>query len=167
MMDTKEVGDKVMAFLGEPEIISMLKEDHRKVEGLFKTFEQSRNKRQRKSLINQIVTELTVHARLEEEVVYPPIMRQEEDKAREAYEEHHVVKGLLSELSRMDGSEENVKAKVKVLSELVKHHVKEEEGELLPKLKDSGEDLDMMAETVKKRKMRMINSQAKKLSKAS
>lgn len=156
-MNIKSVGDAVSAMIGEPEIVTMLKEDHRKVEGLFAEFESARTSRQRKSLIDKIVTELTIHATLEEQIVYPPIMREEEDGAKEAYEEHHVVKGLLRELSKMDGSEENVKAKVKVLSELIQHHVKEEEGELLPKLKETGEDLDMMAETVRKHKMRMLN----------
>lgn len=157
-MNVKSVGDAVNAMMGEPEIISMLKADHRKVEDLFAEFESARTSRQRKSLMDKIITELTIHATLEEQIVYPPIMVQEEDGAKEAYEEHHVVKAILRELSRMDGSEENCKAKVKVLQELVEHHVKEEENELLPKLKESDEDLDMMAETVKKKKMRMLNT---------
>lgn len=157
-MNVKSVGDAVSAMMGEPEIISMLKEDHRKVEALFAEFEGARTSRQRKSLMEKIITELTIHATLEEQIVYPPLMVEEEDGAKEAYEEHHVVKGILREMSRMDGSEENCKAKVTVLKELIEHHVKEEENELLPKLKDSDEDLEMMAETVKKKKMRMMNT---------
>ncbi len=160
-MNLKSVGDAVNVMMGEPEIVSMLKEDHRKVEALFAEFETARTSRQRKSLMEKIILELTVHATLEEEIVYPPIMREEENGAKEAYEEHHVVKGILREMGRMDGKEENVKAKVKVLSELIQHHVQEEENILLPKLKETGEDLEMMAETVKKRKMRMMNAKSK------
>ncbi|MBY0546816.1 MAG: hemerythrin domain-containing protein [Candidatus Obscuribacterales bacterium] len=121
--------------------IHLLKEDHRKVEGLFKEFDEARTKTQKQKLIKQIVTELTVHAALEEKFIYPRLGF-EGDKTKEAYEEHHLVKMSIAELDKMTGSEDNARAKVKVLAEMVKHHIKEEEHDLLPSLKHDGNDLD-------------------------
>lgn len=133
--------------------VSLLKEDHRKVEELFKQFEESEEKAQRRSLLNEIIMELTVHASLEEKFVYPLLFSEEtEDKTKEAFEEHHVVKLLLTELDGFTGGEDNIKAKVKVLSEMVKHHIKEEELDLLPKLKDHGVDTDELGSTLKEEK---------------
>lgn len=130
--------------------ISLLKEDHRKVEDLFKKFEEAEGKAERRSLLDEIIAELTVHAGLEEKLVYPLLFFEDtEDKTKEAFEEHHVVKLLLTELEGFSGSEDNVKAKVKVLAEMVKHHIKEEELDLLPKLKDHGVDLDVLGATLK------------------
>lgn len=151
-------GDTATSEAG-PNAIDLLKEDHKKVEGLFKQFEESSGKRQRGKLLEQILSELNAHATAEEKLVYP-LLAQEGDKTREAYEEHHVVKLLLVELAEYDGSEENVSAKVKVLSELVKHHVKEEEGELLPKLKESGVDLHELGRKIQSEKSRVQSSGA-------
>lgn len=137
--------------------VSLLKEDHRKVEELFKKFEETESKIERRSLLDEIITELTVHASLEEKFIYPLLFTEEmEDKTKEAFEEHHVVKLLLTELDSFSGGEDNIKAKVKVLSEMVKHHIKEEELDLLPKLKDQGVDTDELGATLKKEKKNFL-----------
>ncbi len=137
--------------------ISLLKQDHSKVEELFKKFEETDSKIARRSLLDEIITELTVHASLEEKFIYPLLFTEEtEDKTKEAFEEHHVVKLLLTELDSFGGGEDNIKAKVKVLSEMVKHHIKEEELDLLPKLKDQGVDLDELGATLKKEKKNFL-----------
>lgn len=137
--------------------IHLLKEDHRKVEDLFKEFEQTHTKSQKQKLIKQIVTELTVHAALEEKFIYP-LLGFEGDKTKEAYEEHHLVKMTLAELDKMSGSEDNARAKVKVLCEVVKHHIKEEEHNLLPSLKHDGNDLDKIGTAMLAEKQKLMNA---------
>ncbi|MBX9571210.1 MAG: hemerythrin domain-containing protein [Candidatus Obscuribacterales bacterium] len=138
--------------------VEMLKADHRKVEGLFEQFESSTTKREKMKLIKEVINELTLHTKLEEKLVYPILLeeKEEEDMAQEAFEEHHVVKNVLKELSSMDGSEENLKAKMKVLSELVDHHVQEEEKEMFPALEKTGEDLTALGEKISQEKMKLM-----------
>jgi hemerythrin superfamily protein len=118
--------------------VELIKSDHRKVEQLFREFEEAGDRayKTKQELIGQIVEELEVHATIEEEIYYPAV----EAKARkdgkeliaEAVEEHHVVKILLGELGSMSSEDEAFDAKVTVLMENVRHHVEEEESELLP-----------------------------------
>jgi hemerythrin superfamily protein len=117
--------------------ITLLKEDHRSVEKLFKSFEKAGpNARKTKArLVQGMIRELTVHASIEEQIFYPRVRQDAEDldsDVLEALEEHHVVKWLLSELDGMEPSAERFDAKVTVLIESVRHHVKEEEGSLFP-----------------------------------
>lgn len=149
-----------MEMMGEGmNAVELLKADHRKVEQLFEQFESSTTKREKMKLVKEVINELTIHTKLEEKLVYPILLeeKEDEDMTQEAFEEHHVVKNVLAELSKMDGSEENLKAKVTVLSELVKHHVKEEENEMFPKLEQSGEDLDELGETLAQEKMKLMS----------
>lgn len=162
-----EFGEKMRSVMGgksnnesEMNAIELLKADHRKVEGLFKEFEESKIKRQMLRLASTIIKELTAHTAVEEKLVYP-LLGLKEDKTQEAYEEHHAVKIFLAELSGMDGSEQNFKAKVKVISEMVKHHVKEEESGLLKELKKSGTDLDALGAKIREQKAK-IGATAKK-----
>ena len=118
--------------------VELIKSDHRKVEQLFREFEEAGDRafKTKQELVEQIVEELEVHATIEEEIYYPAV----EAKARkdgkelvaEAVEEHHLVKILLGELGSMSSEDEPFDAKVTVLMENVRHHVEEEEGELLP-----------------------------------
>jgi|GEM_PF-202268 short-subunit dehydrogenase len=145
----------------EGDVIDLLMADHRKVEGLFEEFENSRTKIQRRKLLEKIITELSLHASAEEKHVYPAYMQEDEDMTQEAIEEHHVVKMVLKELSSFDGSEENVKAKVKVLSEMVQHHVEEEESEMFPEMQKMDLDLMEMAEDVKAEKEKLLTKMKK------
>jgi hypothetical protein len=108
--------------------VALLKADHRKVEELFEKFEKAKSDTVKKALCEQICTELTVHATIEEEIFYPACTGEiEEDLVKEAYVEHDGAKVLIAELSQSGPGDDFYDAKVKVLSEEIKHHVKEEE----------------------------------------
>ena len=130
--------------------LSLLKSDHRTVESLFKRFEASKGASQEKEEVcRQIVRELSVHAAIEEEAFYPtikPRSKELEELVLEALEEHHVAKWLLSELEKMTPDDERLGAKMNVLAESVRHHVREEEQELFPKVRQalSAEELSQL-----------------------
>ena len=122
--------------------LSLLREDHRRVEKLFTQFEDTtaRAHKKRNDLVGKMIRELSQHAAIEEQFFYPLIRRAVsdlDDMVLEALEEHHVVKWTLSELDGMDASDERFGAKVTVLMESVRHHVKEEERELFPAVKSA------------------------------
>ena len=136
--------------------IALLKADHRKVEGLFAKFEKARNAKARQSLAREICTELTIHTMIEEEIFYPACAREvKEDLRLEAYVEHDGAKVLIAEIEGSSPDDDFYDAKVKVLSEQIKHHVKEEEkpGEgLFAQARKAGLDLDALGEQMAARK---------------
>lgn len=134
----------------------ILKADHRKVELLFTQFEKTSGK-EKQIILDAILKELSIHATVEEELVYPIIADEDNDMAEEAEEEHHVVKLLLGELASIPANSESAKPKVKVLSELVMNHVKEEEHEIFPVLVRSGEDMQALGQRIKARKVELGN----------
>lgn len=117
--------------------ISLLRQDHRVIDALFKKFEGTsfRALKTKDTLVRKITTALLTHATIEEEVFYP-FVRSLGDKLNddilEALEEHHIVKSTLAELQDMAPSDERFAAKVTVLIENVRHHVKEEEHDVFP-----------------------------------
>jgi hemerythrin superfamily protein len=120
--------------------ITMLKDDHRSVEALFKRFEKAGDRAfsLKRSVVDKITAELSKHATIEEEWFYPATRATVpgvEDIALESIEEHHIVKWLLSELENRDPHDESFDAKVTVLIENVRHHVKEEESDYFPKVR--------------------------------
>jgi hemerythrin superfamily protein len=120
--------------------ITMLKDDHRSVEVLFKKFEKAGDRAftLKRTLVDAIIEELSQHAAIEEELFYPATRATVpgvDDIVLESIEEHHIVKWVLSEVERMDPHEEAFDAKVTVLIENVRHHVKEEEGDYFPKVR--------------------------------
>ena len=133
--------------------VSMLREDHRKVKQLFEQFELATDAASKKEIAQTALKELKVHAALEEELFYPAVRREidEEEKIDEALEEHHVAKLLIAELSRMKPTDEHFDAKFKVLAESVKHHIEEEEGEVIPKV-EGQIDTDGLGEKMAERK---------------
>jgi hemerythrin superfamily protein len=121
--------------------ITLLKNDHKTVEDLFKRFEKlgPRAVKTKQDVVERIVRELSIHAAIEEMVFYPAIREAVEsgdvDKmVLESLEEHHVVKWVLWELERMDPADERFDPKVRVLMENIRHHVEEEEKELFPQV---------------------------------
>ena len=125
-----------------PDAISLLKTDHRAVEALFKKYEQAggRALKTKRRLVDQIIDALSVHAFIEEQVLYPAgklEIPSAKDDVLEALEEHHVVKWQLQELIGLDPADERFEAKVTVLTEHVRHHVREEERQLFPLLRSS------------------------------
>jgi hemerythrin superfamily protein len=118
--------------------ITLLKQDHKAVEKLFKQFEKTTQPAQQRKLAQQVIKELSAHAAIEEMVFYPAVrdrVPKAEDTVLESLEEHHIVKWVLSELDDMKPDHERFKAKMTVLMENVRHHVKEEESELFPEVR--------------------------------
>lgn len=108
--------------------IALLKADHRKVEGLFEQFESSRSESKKGEIARQICMELIVHTQIEEEIFYPAVRPAvEKDLMDESYVEHDGAKMLIAEILASEPGVDFYDAKVKVLSEEIKHHVHEEE----------------------------------------
>ncbi len=144
-----------------PNAIALLKADHRKVEELFEQFEKSREENRKRGLVREICTELMVHTLLEEEIFYPACTNQvkDEDLVEEAYVEHDGAKVLIAELLQGSPSDEFYDAKVTVLSEMIKHHVKEEEKRsegLFAQARDAGLDVDALGEQMATRKEELL-----------
>ena len=145
--------------------IAMLTNDHREVEELFKQYEalgdkaNAKTNNKKKELADQICGALTVHAMIEEEIFYPAMReaaKEAGDLLDEAVVEHASAKDLIMQIQEMDPEDELYDAKVKVLSELVEHHVKEEEKEMFPKAKKTELDLDALAEEMSGRREEII-----------
>lgn len=148
--------------------LAFLKQDHRTVEGLFKQFEEATDGRTRSSLMRRIAQALTVHAQIEEEILYPAARQELEDHdlLNEAQVEHDSAKKLIAEIEQMRPSEQLYKAKVTVLKEYVKHHVKEEERELFPLLKKCNLDLEAMGEELANRHQELMKGSSAARSRA-
>ena len=116
---------------------TLLKDDHERVAGLLEKIDATTERavKGREELFTQLKNELDIHARIEEEVLYPALEEYEETRAisLEAYEEHALVKQLLEELASAPKDDEQWTAKFTVLKENVEHHVEEEEGEMFKK----------------------------------
>ncbi|MDO9314020.1 MAG: hemerythrin domain-containing protein [Burkholderiaceae bacterium] len=123
--------------------IALLKADHEAVSQLFAEYEKARSAPTKKALVAEICTALSVHAQIEEEIFYPAVKAALKDKllVPEATVEHGGVKDLIAQLEGVEPDGEMYDAKVKVLSEYVKHHVKEEQTEMFPKAKASSLDM--------------------------
>ena len=109
--------------------IALLKADHREVEKLFAEFEKTRFATRKEKLADEICNALKIHTRIEEEIFYPAFLAATSDKDlhHEAEVEHAGAKKLIAEIEDRNSSDDYFEAKVKVLSEMIKHHVKEEE----------------------------------------
>jgi hemerythrin superfamily protein len=127
--------------------IALLMADHDEVAALFTQFQKAKkNGGDKADIVEQICKALTVHAEIEEEIFYPAARgalaeKDEDDLLDEAEVEHASIKSLVEQLQDTDPNDELFDAKVKVLCEYVIHHVKEEEGEMFPKIKKT--DLDL------------------------
>jgi len=140
----------------------LLKEDHQKVSGIFQQLEPTteRAEKTRTELFGKLKQELDVHAQIEETIFYPTLKQAAETReiVMEGYEEHAVVKQLLSELGGMDVTSEEWTAKLKVLKENVEHHVEEEEGEMFQKARQvlSEEQINQLGQRMEQEKMRLL-----------
>jgi hypothetical protein len=133
--------------------ISILKRDHDTVKELFDQFENAKQLAQKRKIVGKAIEELKIHAAIEEEIFYPAVRAElERDMMTEADEEHHVAKVLIGELEKMTGKEEHYDAKFTVLAENIRHHIKEEEGEMLPKARKLSVDFDALGEQLMARK---------------
>lgn len=146
----------------EHDPFELLKADHKKVEKMFKDFEKMKEKDRdgAAELVGRILGELTVHAQIEEEIFYPTMREHGGDGIAplldEAEVEHASAKDLIGQLSSMSPDEELYDARVKVLGEYVKHHVKEEEDELFPKAKKADVDNEELGRMLAERKEELM-----------
>jgi hemerythrin superfamily protein len=136
--------------------ISLLKADHRQVEAWFEEFESARTDSRRQTLAQQICGALKVHTQIEEEIFYPAFLEATKDKDthHEAEVEHDGAKKLIADIEASSPEDDYFEAKVKVLSEMIKHHVKEEEqrGGMFAEARESKMDLEALGEQLAARK---------------
>jgi hemerythrin superfamily protein len=151
---------------GDKDAIALLKADHREVEGYFAEFEKAQSDDRKQELAEKICTALTVHATIEEEIYYPAFLEatDEEDLHHEAAVEHAVAKRLIEDVEASGPDDDYFDAKVTVLSEMIKHHVKEEEQPdgLFAKSRQSEMDLDTLGEQLAARKAQLMKSKPAK-----
>ena len=144
----------------QPDAIALLKADHRKVEDLFDKFKKARSDSVKKSLVQEICTELSIHTAIEEEIFYPACTgKVEENVVKEAYVEHDGAKVMIAELLQSEPGDDFYDAKVKVLSEEIKHHVKEEEKRsegMFAQAREAGLDMDALGDQLAARKKELM-----------
>jgi hypothetical protein len=148
----------------DPMAVQLLKKDHREVEHMFDEYEQLEKDAEKLELFQKIALSLKVHTAIEEEIFYPEERGEvEDDMLDEAYVEHGSAKKMIAEIESMEPGDEFYDAKVKVLGEYVKHHVKEEEqpGGIFAQAKKGEEDLDEMGERLKERKEELMAKMGK------
>ena len=140
--------------------VALLKADHRKVAGLFEKFEAAKGAASKRKLVEEICTELCVHTAIEEEIFYPACKGEvEKDVLDEAYVEHDGAKALLAELIEGSPSDAFYDAKVHVLSEMIEHHVEEEEKRsegLFAQAKAAGLPVDDLGVRMQARKDKLL-----------
>jgi hemerythrin superfamily protein len=138
--------------------ITLLKTDHRKVDKIFSELEKGNGNREK--LFNELATELTVHAEIEEKLFYPAVKDAEptHDLVLESFEEHKQMKMVLGDLETADKKTEHWMAGLKVLMEDVQHHVGEEENDLFPKVKKvlSSKELEDLGTRMEELKMQQL-----------
>ena len=144
----------------EMDAIAMLKADHRKVEDIFEKFEKASGKDRKQALAEQACLELKVHTIIEEEIFYPACRGQiDEADLNEAYVEHDAAKVLINDIEAGGPDEAFYDAKVKVLSEMIEHHVEEEEKRvegMFSQARKAGLDMDALGEQMALRKQQAL-----------
>lgn len=147
----------MFTFLAANPAVALLKADHDRVNELFDRFEAAKGRSAKVKIARAALAELKVHAAIEEELFYPAVRKPVgKEVMNEADEEHHVAKLLIAELDVMDGSESHFDAKFHVLAESVRHHIREEEGEMLPKAKGVAIDFAALAAKMERRKQKLL-----------
>ncbi len=140
---------------------TLLRADHKEVNDLFVEYESAKSTAKKKELVAKICNALTVHAQIEEEIFYPAVKLALKDKELipEAAVEHATLKTLIAQIEGVEPDGEIYDAKVKVLSEYVKHHVKEEQNQIFPKAKESTKlNLGELGEKLLERKKELMAS---------
>ena len=142
------------------EATALLRADHKRVSDLFEQYEKSRSVTKKMDLVSTICTELGVHTRIEEEIFYPAVKAALKDKelVPEATVEHASVKDLIAQVKGVTPDGEMFDAKIKVMAEFVKHHVKEEQNEMFPKAKKTKLDMLSLGAQMAARKAELLAS---------
>ena len=138
--------------------IALLRADHKKVSALYEQYESSRSAAKKKALVATICLELSVHAQVEEEIFYPAVKAALKDKelVPEAQVEHASLKELIAQVKDKEPDGEMFDARIKVMSEYTKHHVKEEQNEMFPKAKASRLDMNELGARIAARKAELM-----------
>jgi hemerythrin-like domain-containing protein len=144
---------------GEVDATALIKDDHKNVEGLFKRFEEAGSKayKTKRQLADRVIKELSVHAAIEEKVLYPAMKKlggEFSEMVHEADVEHAEAKTALRAMVGLSGDDPMLDAKMSALIGGVRHHVKEEEQEMLPKFRKalSPAELDELGKRLKQAK---------------
>jgi hypothetical protein len=142
-----------------PTAFELLEQDHREVEEWFDEYDELKEDNRKGDLAEKICLALKVHAQIEEEIFYPEAREatKDNDLIDEAVVEHATVKNLIGEIEAMEVGEELYDAKMRVLGEMVKHHIKEEEEELFPELEAAKMDLDAVGKEIAERKEQLMS----------
>jgi hemerythrin superfamily protein len=144
--------------------IALLKADHREVEKWFEQFEKARTSERKQELAEKICSSLRIHTQIEEDIFYPAFLSATDDVDlhHEAEIEHDSAKKLIAEIEASSPDDEYFDAKVKVLSEMIKHHVKEEEqrGGMFAEARQSDMDLKDIGAQMQARKRELSNGNA-------
>jgi hemerythrin superfamily protein len=155
--------DSTTAGPAAKDALQLLMAEHREVKAMFQQYRKLADAGgrgdERMLLASQICVALTVHTQVEEEILYPAarqVLTRDEDIVDEAYVEHAGAKSLIAQIKTMTSDQPLFDAKVKVLSEYIDHHVKEEETEFFPKLRKTSLDLEAMGEQIAARKKQLM-----------
>jgi hemerythrin superfamily protein len=142
-----------------PNAVQLIKQDHKKVASLFEKYNKTKGQEAKQRIAEQAMQQLEVHAQIEEEIFYPAVRKELNDAAlvNEALKEHKAVKELIEELKIMAGEDDEFEEKWAELVADVKHHVQEEESELLPQAEESEMDLSDYGQQMAERKKELID----------
>ena len=142
--------------------LSILRNDHEKVEKMFKSFHKTRTKdkqQEKAALVEEVCLELAIHAAVEEQLFYPMMAKaiSADDLVGEAMVEHGEAKHLIGQLTAMDPGDPLYDATVLVLQEYVHHHVQEEQNKMFPKAQKAKLDLEALGESIMQRKGQLMS----------
>jgi len=144
--------------LPEDHAIAILKKDHDTVKALFDEFDKAEHP-SKKKIIESALTELKIHAILEEDIFYPAVRQHVGGKLmNEADEEHHIAKVLIAELDSAGGGGDHRDAKFTVLAESVRHHIREEENEMMPKARELDIDFVQLGHQLRAKKQQLLEN---------
>lgn len=155
----KRASSKAKVARRPQDAIALLRADHALVEDLFSQFEKARDSARKQTLATRICMELKIHTTIEEEIFYPATreaLPKTEDLLDEAKVEHDSAKELIAQIENGEPEDDLWEAKVTVLSEYVKHHVKEEQNEMFPQVRKSKIDLKALGQQLKDRKEQLM-----------
>jgi hemerythrin-like domain-containing protein len=143
---------------GGTDAIALLRADHQRVSDLYEQYESTRSAAKKKTLVATICQELSIHAQVEEEIFYPAVKAALKDKelVPEAQVEHATLKELIAQVKDKEPDGEMFDAKIKVMSEYTKHHVKEEQNEMFPKARATRLDMKELGAQIAARKEELM-----------
>ncbi len=144
------------------EATALLRADHKEVSDLFEQYEKARSQSKKKVLVSEICKALSIHAQVEEEIFYPAVKSAMKDHelVPEATVEHATLKDLIAQVEDVEPDGEMFDAKIQVLSEYVKHHVKEEQNEMFPKAKATNLDMTELGARIASRKTELLSERS-------